>query len=845
MMTQNFMIGPIGDGLRKDVKPYATPEDSFTMLLNAYQFRGRVVRRSGYTLLGRLANNTPVMGLRTRELFDINAQDLIAFDTTKDYVYDTGSMSFIPLPSLMPVTWSGTDWQFFYTINYAGALWATNSKPGLHGFAVNLFANQSGTGLTAQVNVTAPGNTLAVGDIVYFLNISGAAIKNNLAYGQVTAINVGGNPNVVTVISLNPLATFAFVNGATPSGLILSSTTSIPGQDGIRYYGDLNYGTPGTQASWANYNPPIDPNNALAGCLLMFAYRGYLVFLNTSEGNDQTGIVNYGNRARWTQIGTPYYSLPVPGVPALQTWDPKAARDDLFGRGGANDAPTNEVIVAAAFIRDILVVYFERSTWRLRFVNNSQNPFVWERVNVELGSDCTFSSIPFDKGLMAIGNRGIVISDSNDTQRFDEKIPDDIFTIRQGNHGFQRVYGIRTFRTKLNFWTFPNPQNPEGIYPDSVLVFNYETKNWSFFDDSFTCFGYFYLFNTGFSWGDLTDPWPSYADMSVSNGVTQEGQETVVAGNQQGFVFKLEQTTPQNSPSLFIQNIVGNVVTSPNHNLSDGDWITLSGVTGITFADGTSLNGRNFKVANPMNDPNIFMLSEFEVISGPQANGSSYSTVTYTYVLKGSVQINIGALVFTDPNLDGILVEAAGLGTGTINYKTGSIFLSFTPALGAPTDVFIRVVSLDPGQEINVIDTAGVYTGGGLIAKISNFEITSKVFNFFGQDQSARLSKIDFYVQATAKGQFTCNIFADSSDVVVNKPLRDNLQSNVVLTSTNQYQVGKGPETLYRLYCHAVSQTVQVQLTLSDQQMAVNSINDEDVEINAMIFSLRKGGRLI
>src|SRR5665213_2455312 len=53
-MSSNFMIGPIGDGLRKDIKPFATPNDSFATLINAYQFRGRIVRRKGYIGLGRL-----------------------------------------------------------------------------------------------------------------------------------------------------------------------------------------------------------------------------------------------------------------------------------------------------------------------------------------------------------------------------------------------------------------------------------------------------------------------------------------------------------------------------------------------------------------------------------------------------------------------------------------------------------------------------------------------------------------------------------------------------------------------------------------------------------------------
>lgn len=849
MTTQNFLIGPISDGIRHDSKAWSQPNDSFDTLINTYQWRDRVVRRTGYSLMGRLANKTPVMGLRTRELFSLNAQALIAFDTTNSYVYNGTTKVFDPLPSFMPITWNGADYRFFWTINYAGGFWATNFTEGLHAYPTTLFANQAGTGAAATVDITAIGNNFIVGDVVYLLNVTGAAAVNNLAYGTITAINVGGNPAVVTMTSLNADAAFAFVNGAATTGMILSSTRSKALQDGIRYYGDLNYGLTTNHTSWANYNPPIDAHNALAGCLLMFAYRGYLVFLNTIEGNLE-GTHNYGNRARWTEIGTPYYSLPVPNDPATQTWDPKAARDDLFGRGGANDAPTNESIVSAGFIRDILVVYFERSTWRLRFVNNSQNPFVWERVNVELGSDCTFSAITFDKGLMSIGDRGIVISDSNDTIRFDEKIPDEVFTVRRTNNGFERVFGIRTFETRLNYWTFPGPENINGTFPDRVLVFNYETKNWSFFDDSFTCFGYFYLFNTGYTWNDLPLQWPNYSTDTVANGVTQEGKETVVAGNQQGFVFMLEQTGAQNSPSLYINSITLSaappytIINSPNHNLIDGTWIKLTQVNGVTSEDGVSLNGRNFKISNPTEDINNFSLNEYEPQDGGSAVGTSYSfTSAFSPVIPGSVQINIGTIVFRDASANGVLTESASLGSGAINYTTGAITITFNPAI-VSTSVHIRLVSFDDEQDINPLVCIGVYVSEGLITKISNMLIETKLFNFFETDQKARLSKIDFYVSSTSTGQFTANVFGDSSYIPINTPLSDNLQSNIVSTVSSPYQVGTGTETIFRLYCNAVASTIQVQMTLSDRQMAVDCINNSAIEINAMMFSLKPGGRI-
>lgn len=823
----SFLIGPVNDALRKDMKPWATPEDSFETLENAYQFRGRVLRKPGYSLLGNLANGTPVMGLRTRELFALNQQQLIAFDTTDSYVYN--GTNFIPLASTMPVTWSGTDYQFFWSINYAGGFWVTNSNPGLNGISIINIDNANPAQVTTSVN-----HGYTTGQSVTIINVQGYApilASTPIINGQVFTITVTGL-NTFTLDGLDGALYFPYSS----NGMSLNSQVAVTGQDGIRYYASTSVGN-----TWVNYNPPLDPENALAGALLIFAYRGYLVFLNTTEGNE-TGTQNYPNRARWTQIGTPYYSPPAPITPSIQGTDPLAARDDIFGRGGANDAPTSEAIIGAGFIRDILVVYFERSTWRLRFVNNSQNPFVWERINIEFGSDCTFSSIPFDKGLMAIGNRGIVISDANDTVRFDEKIPEDVFNIRQANNGFERVNGIRTFRSKLCYWTYPSSTNPTGTYPDKVLVYNYETKNWSYFDDVFTCFGYFYPGGTAQTWAEMTEPWSSY-DMTWDSGIGGQGEETIVAGNQQGFVFELRQTGSTNSVSLNISGIASGVVTSTNNNIPDGAWIKLSGVTDTTSADGVSLSGRNFKVANPALDPDDFTLTEFKPIVAPNASPGGTETsytyqIGYTPIIPTSVNIWIGSDLYTDSN--GVITGPNG--TGTLNYTTGDLSITFTIPY-TNTAVNIYVVSFDPEQDIVPVDTIGAFVEGQII-RLSNFDIQTKIFNFLKSDKRARLSKIDFYTNLSASGQLTCNVLGDSSDEILNQPLPDNLQSNVILTTENPFQFGTGDQTLYRLYCDVICQTVQLQLTLQDAQIAVDSINEANFELLAMIITMREGGRL-
>lgn len=53
-MGEKIVVGPMSRGLRNDVVPFAIDNDSFPVLINAYQWRGRVKRKRGTSFLGRL-----------------------------------------------------------------------------------------------------------------------------------------------------------------------------------------------------------------------------------------------------------------------------------------------------------------------------------------------------------------------------------------------------------------------------------------------------------------------------------------------------------------------------------------------------------------------------------------------------------------------------------------------------------------------------------------------------------------------------------------------------------------------------------------------------------------------
>lgn len=257
--------------------------------------------------------------------------------------------------------------------------------------------------------------------------------------------------------------------------------------DPLRFYN----GNPA--AGWNNQRPTVSGATTLDKCLLVLPYRGRLVILNTQEGG-----IAFRQRARWSQIGTPYVPAtggdPAVVPPTPFTTDANAWRDDIPGRGGFIDADTNERIVSAEIVQDTLIVAFQRSTWRLRYTGNEVLPFVWERINTQLGAESTFSNIAFDDAALFFSRFGYIAANTNSVVRIDEKIPDQSFLTEAGTASpvqfLQRVHGIRDYYRQLAYWAYPaGAQNAQS--PNRVLVYNYLDQTWAVFNQDFRCFGYY------------------------------------------------------------------------------------------------------------------------------------------------------------------------------------------------------------------------------------------------------------------------------------------------------------------------------------------------------------------
>jgi len=400
--------------------------------------------------------------------------------------------------------------------------------------------------------------------------------------------------------------------GTNGSDLIFFVTNFNPNEaNGMRYL---------LSGSWNNFTIQVDstPNYVFAARILVI-FKNRMVALNTYEGAALPGVA-YPWRARYSAVGSPL---------AADSW-----RQDIPGNGNAIDAPTTEAIISAQFIKDRLIVFFERSTWELVYTGNQIYPFQWQKINTELGVESSFSTVPFDKVAIGVGNVGIIACSGANAERIDDRIPDEIFLIHNENSGTERVYGIRDYFTELIYWTFPDSSASSTFpYPNQVLVFNYKTGTWALFDDSITCFGYSQI-TDAVTWDSTTVTWDDAIPWESPPAQFQE----IIAGNQEGFTFICDPGASFNSMNLQITDLSTSgdnniTITAINHTIPYPGYIYIENVEGTDNLD--LLNNKIYPISGYPTNANTFTINYPgpETIAGTYAGGGTIGLVSNPSIL--------------------------------------------------------------------------------------------------------------------------------------------------------------------------------------------------------------------
>ena len=564
-----FLIAPIQEGQRKDVAPWLIPDEAFQELKNAYVWRSRIRKRFGSRFLPSTSAVAGAEQLNSRLRIQVdttgaggNASGTVpngATDANIGQMFSIGDEMFTVYQATgtMYITGSTTTATFDTT---TGGFVFAGAAGGAAGTAVYWYPSLPVMGL---LNYEKP----EVNDE------ESIAFDTRFAYRYIasgwTRIGTGsGSPNTWTGTDSQFFWAENWKGNATTDRLLFATNNSAT--DKVRYWNG---------SAWAVLNPNYDTaGGKIDGCRIIIAFKDRLLFLNTWETPNGGALGNYQNRVRYSQNGTPLVTVDT------TSWHEGTSTP---GKGGFIDAPTKEAIITAKILRDRLIVFFERSTWELVYTGNRITPFVFQKIDSELGAESTFSSVLFDKVLLGVGNVGIHACNGATVERIDQKIPQTVFKIHNGNQGVERVAGIREYVDEVVFWTLPD-ETGDPTYPTRVLVYNYKNRTWAINDDCITAFGY-YQNTADLTWAEVNWTWAEWQE-PWSSGDLQSKHRWVIAGNQQGYTFKIDSDIPRNAPALQITNLANAAgvitVTCYSHNLEESDYILIEDVQGATGLDG-------------------------------------------------------------------------------------------------------------------------------------------------------------------------------------------------------------------------------------------------------------------
>lgn len=597
-MSDRFFIAPYdaNSGLRLDVKPWLIPDEAFSLMRNAYVFRGRVRKRFGTRYTNNQSNanlsqlrhllvgvfggaNTVVTtpsNLVVGQTFSVNnVLYTITIITPPGYndvlLQSDPTAPNAQVSSANTVTFFGIDWSLtpIYWYPHLPVMgFITRDQSALNQEETIAFDTQYAYRYAAGwLRLAGGADTWSSTDANFFWGVNYLAPQTGTRYLFVT--------NYDQTVPVSPTNTMRYYNGVT----------------------------------WTAFQPQI---NSIAVTLktarILTVFHNRLLALNVQE-YDPVGptATLYPNRCRFSALGN--------------FTDP-AFREDVAGQGGFIDAYTSEAIVTVEFVKDRLIVYFERSTWELAYTGNEITPFTWQQLNTELGAESTFSIIPFDRVAIGIGQVGVHACNGSNVERIDQKIPEQVFKIRDAGVSTARVYGIRDYFVEMLYWTYPDSDTNNNLnpYPKKILVYNYVNNTWSINDDSITAFGYFQS-TQGVNWA-MAVPWASSTPWVSPSGQSQFRQ--VIGGNQQGYTFICDTDSYNTAQLITITNITAvvapnNEVTRTlfvyNHNFDLGEYIYINDCTGDT-----QINSKIFQIYSII-DENTLEIKSFDAFTAYTGGG--------------------------------------------------------------------------------------------------------------------------------------------------------------------------------------------------------------------------------
>lgn len=591
-------------GKRLDLNPWLLPQDAFETLRNGHLRDGVLEKRRGYSLFGQIvavSTTTKVPTLQINPVMGIfnylsgTTENLLAADQNRVNEFVSNRVANVSITAfadagggLVEATTSGNHGledddiiTISGTTNYNGTVRVQNQDGATKFDFTDTWVSDDATGTLTQEafddltenkirfnNTNQTGDwSPAIGEVVEGAT-SGATATVATGGLLIDYGTIAGQDAFGTIIFDRATVTGTFQanenlrNQATPAEIVgqaiaANSDEAFTGDNTnffwtenwahLGFGSDLTYITNNKDAIQI-YNGThlrqlsidIGTDAARAGvndvnsCLLIIVFKERIILFSTNENG-----TDFFQRARWSGIKQPF------------SW-PTA---------NSKDAPTSDIIKSVDFLGEELYVWFERSTWRFAWTGDSNNPFEWERVSNVEGSVAQMSLVTKDDNQYALGAARFQISNGRDVAQADRKIPD--FTLDWNQDSLPYSNGILLEEERQIHITYTSSgaasddadqPNDGNVYPDSVLILNYEDFGFATYGLPIHTLG-FSAVESDLTWDDIADAW-EVIDFAWNAGQAKSGFPTTLFGNHLGLIFQMNFGGTDNGSDILFRAVM-------------------------------------------------------------------------------------------------------------------------------------------------------------------------------------------------------------------------------------------------------------------------------------------------
>jgi hypothetical protein len=178
--------------------------------------------------------------------------------------------------------------------------------------------------------------------------------------------------------------------------------------------------------------------------------------------------------------------------------------------------------------------------------------------------------------------------------------------------------------------------------------------------------------------------------------------------------------------------------------------------------------------------------------------------------------------------------------------------ITWSDASNALNNAIFQITNVIDSNTFNIVvapvppyvPITGVYSGGGLISRVSKISISTKEYNFYSeQGRNASVNKIDFMVDKTSAGQIQVDFFASTSVVSLLKDSQPQPSGSGSLLGTGTLDTFPYPDIPFEsdtsrlwhpVYFQADGEVIQFQLVMNDAQMRDINVRQSGFALHAM-----------